>query len=171
MPKPRPKWQTPLLIGLRVHFKSYPDVHTFLHTIKDGDVGAVLRDIVRTHIQQTGHRAGDPNYQKEVAMLGMSNLLDDTIAAANTSDSTPRPAAARTGTSQSRVAAPAVQPQPPTPVAPIPVAAATSPPGLASVPAKPDPAGMQEPPTPPTEEPAAVPASRPPGILSRFNDD
>ncbi|WP_350357254.1 hypothetical protein [Paraburkholderia fungorum] len=171
MTKPRPKWQTTLLIGLRVHFKSYPDVHTFLHTIKDGDVGAVLRDIVRTHIQQTGHRAGDPNYQKEVAMLGMSNLLDDTIAAANTSDSTPRPAAARTGTSQSRVAAPAVQPQPPTPVAPIPVAAATSHPGLASVPGKPDPAGMQEPPTPPTEEPAAVPASRPPGILSRFNDD
>ncbi|MDT8840265.1 hypothetical protein ParKJ_22840 [Paraburkholderia fungorum] len=171
MTKPRPKWQTTLLIGLRVHFKSYPDVHTFLHTIKDGDVGAVLRDIVRTHIQQTGHRAGDPNYQKEVAMLGMSNLLDDTIAAANTSDSTPRSAAARNGTIQSLVAAPAAQAQPPTPMAPVPVLAAVSHPGLAGAPAKPDPAEIQETPTPPTEEPAAVPASRPPGILSRFNDD
>ncbi|CAB3737556.1 hypothetical protein LMG22037_06158 [Paraburkholderia phenoliruptrix] len=171
MTKPRPKWQTTLLIGLRVHFKSYPDVHTFLHTIKDGDVGAVLRDIVRAHIQQTGHRAGDPNYQKEVAMLGMSNLLDDTIAAAKTSDSTPRPATARTDKIQTRVAAQAVETQSATPPAPVPVPAASSHRGFAGAPAGPDLTGVQEPPTPPIEEPAAAPAGKPPGILSRFDDD
>ena len=169
MARPTSKWKTTLQIGLRTHFNTHPDVHTFLYTLNEGDVGAALRDIIRAHIQQTQHRAGDPGFQKEVAMRGMSQLLDDTIAAALPTE-TPPPAPLREGAET-----PAALTGTLTPTSSL---AATKAGGTgqpsdaaAGAPANASTAAPEEPPPPLTQEPPPAPATRKPGLVSRFDDD
>lgn len=173
MARPSPKWHTTLQVGLRAHFKTHPDVHTFLYTLNEGDAGAVLREIIRAHIQQTQHRAGDPGFQKEVAMRGMSQLLDDTIAAALPAEASPTVASRDGAVMHAPVERPAAATLPLPPATP----AATGQPAQATAgfpavaPQEPPALLTQESPPLPSQESPALPTMRKPGIVSRFDDD
>jgi hypothetical protein len=103
-----------------------------------------------------------------VAMRGMSQLLDDTIAAALPAE-TPPPATLRevpvTPASVTDKYAPTPSPAP----------ARASDPGqpsaAAGAPASAPSAAPQEPPPPLIQESPDAPATRKPGLVSRFDDD
>lgn len=182
MTKRRTPWRQTTQVCLRVHFETHPDVHTFIHQADTGDICALLRDLLRIHIQQTGHAAGNPAIQKEAAMAGMSHLIDQTISAARL-DAVSTPAGARPTTTSPRAAiaqAPAARP-----VAPD-VLAVPSAPSVAAAPlpnatpvATPESVSKEESPAvqiqaAPGEAVAAVapvPLAKKPGIVGRFDDD
>lgn len=179
MTKRRTPWRQTTQVCLRVHFETHPDVHTFIHQADTGDICALMRDLLRTHIQQTGHAAGNPAIQKEAAMAGMSHLIDQTISAAQP-DAVSTPAGFGPTTS-SPLAATAQTPEarPVAPDAPVgqskPSDAAAAPPTVMQA-APPESVSKEESPAVqiqgvPAETVAPIHRAKKPGIVGRFDDD
>ncbi|NEX60133.1 flagellar biosynthesis protein FlhF [Noviherbaspirillum galbum] len=101
------KWQERLMRTFSTEFKKDPLVHTFIVSAPSRQLTKLLHEAIHCFVKATGHPAGDPSFQVEVASRGMNKLVKEIVGASGNSDLTAKVAPALADESLAAVASPA----------------------------------------------------------------